>query len=190
MPDRWPAPRHVLTPAFADARGWVAEAFNPETERAIGQSFVQDNLTFSAEGTLRGLHFQTDPAQGKLIRVISGRIWDVVVDLRAGSPDRGRWQGFWLEAAPEQAGAAGWLWIPAGYAHGFCVPQGGALVWYKLSHPRDPAAERVIAWDDPDLAIPWPVSAPVLSPRDAQGGRLRDTAPICLSPICLPTDQL
>ena len=178
MPDRWPSPRHILTPAFADARGWVAEAFNPEMERALGQRFVQDNLTLSAEGTLRGLHFQTDPAQGKLIRAISGRIWDVAVDLRAGSPEYGRWQGFWLEAQ-------GWLWIPAGYAHGFCVPEGEALVWYKLSHPRNPATERVITWDDPDLAIRWPLSAPILSARDAQGGMFRDTAP-----IRLPADQL
>ena len=174
MPDRWPTPRHLPAPAFPDARGWVAEAFNPEMERALGQRFVQDNLTLSVAGTLRGLHFQTDPAQGKLIRVLSGRIWDVAVDLRAGSPSCGQWQGFWLEASPP-----GWLWIPAGYAHGFCVPEGDALVWYKLSHPRNPASEHVIAWDDPDLAIPWPVSAPILSPRDAQGGRFRD-APRCL----------
>lgn len=168
------APRLIPTPRFSDDRGWVCEAFNASIASDLGmvaQHSPQDNLTLTRAGALRGLHYQIDPAQAKLIRVLSGRIWDVAVDLRAG-PGFGRWEGFWI--GPE----SGALWIPAGYAHGFCVPEGEALVWYKLSHPRSPAGERVIAWDDPDLAIPWPIRTPILSPRDACGARLRDVAPL------------
>ena len=164
-------PRLLPTPAFMDDRGWVCEAFNARMAAELGMGGAQDNLTLTRAGALRGLHFQIDPVQAKLIRVLSGRIWDVAVDLRSGSTF-GQWEAFWLGPGD------GALWIPAGFAHGFCVPEGEALVWYKLSHPRNPAEERVIAWDDPDLAIPWPIQAPILSPRDACGAPLRSVRPL------------
>ncbi len=150
-----------------DDRGWLAETWSPAGHGALGFVPVQDNLARSRPGTLRGLHLQ-QPPQGKLVQVLAGRVFDVVLDLRPASPAFGQWRALWLDAA------AGWqLLIPRGLAHGFCVPADGppALVHYRLDRAWAPTGGRSLRWSDPALGIPWPVAAPVLSAadRDAPG---------------------
>lgn len=163
----------VITPrVFTDARGFFFESYNQATWRSYGIEtvFVQDNHSKSARGTLRGLHCQLPPAaQVKLVRVVAGAIWDVVVDIRRGSPTFGRWFAVELSAANFRQ-----LYVPIGYAHGFCVLSDTAEVLYKTSHTYDPVRERSIAWNDPALGIPWPVAEPLLSPRDRRAGSLAD----------------
>lgn len=166
-----------------DDRGWFAEMFNAARFQAEGlpSTFVQDNQSFSRFGTLRGLHYQLRQPQGKLIRVLSGHIWDVVVDLRRSSPDFGRYAAFALRPMDEE-NRLQMLWIPEGFAHGFLVLSPTAEVLYKVTRPYDPGGERTLLWNDPALGIPWPleqlrageatVSAPILSPKDAKGVRL------------------
>jgi dTDP-4-dehydrorhamnose 3,5-epimerase len=157
---------------FGDARGFFFESWNErEFERAgIRARFVQDNHSRSGKGVLRGLHYQIRQPQGKLVRVAEGEIFDVAVDLRRSSPTFGRWDGARLSAQSKAM-----LWIPAGFAHGFCVLSDFAEVLYKATDFYAPEHERSIAWNDPELAIDWPLSgAPVLSPKDAAGVRLRD----------------
>lgn len=155
-------------PRFSDERGWVSELWRVD----MGIPLIQDNLAWSRQGCLRGLHYQLNPPQGKLLHVLSGQIYDVVLDLRRTSTTFGQWTAFTLHAEESKA-----LWIPPGYAHGFYVQSPEALVNYKLSQPRDVVSERVIAWDDPDLKIPWPLNGPpILSPRDAQGQRFYHAA--------------
>jgi dTDP-4-dehydrorhamnose 3,5-epimerase len=145
---------------FEDSRGWFAEVFNQSTFASAGLSanFVQDNHSFSLKGVLRGLHYQLGRPQGKLVRVLSGHIWDVAVDLRRESPDFGRWAGFHLKAQ-SSADQLQLLWIPEGFAHGFLVLSETAEVFYKATNHYYPTGERSILWNDPVLAIDWPVEA-------------------------------
>jgi dTDP-4-dehydrorhamnose 3,5-epimerase len=160
---------------LGDSRGWFAEVFNQSTFSAAGlpTQFVQDNQSFSVKGVLRGLHYQLGQPQGKLVRVLSGHIWDVAVDLRRNSPDFGKWAGFHLKALstddPLQL-----LWIPEGFAHGFLVLSDTAEVLYKTTNLYYPPGERSILWNDPTLNIAWPLEAlngtpPSVSPKDALG---------------------
>jgi dTDP-4-dehydrorhamnose 3,5-epimerase len=165
----------ILQPRrFGDARGWFAEVFNTETFSKLGLpgSYVQDNQSFSAKGVLRGLHYQLGLPQGKLVRCLSGHIWDVAVDLRKGSPDFGKWAGFDLKPLNEH-GELEMLWIPEGFAHGFLVLSDTAEVLYKTTNLYHPAGERSIRWDDPTLGISWPLEllggAPSVSAKDAVG---------------------
>lgn len=149
---------------FEDNRGFFIERFSERQFKAAGipTSFVQDNHSRSAPRVIRGLHFQFAPAQGKLVGCVRGRIWDVVVDMRADSPTFG--QNFMVELS-EKNGLL--LWIPAGFAHGFCVMgDEPADVVYKVDSYYNPAGEVGIRYDDPDLAIAWPVKDPILSERD------------------------
>jgi dTDP-4-dehydrorhamnose 3,5-epimerase len=143
---------------FTDSRGWFAEVFNQSTFAAAGLSthFVQDNQSFSVKGVLRGLHYQLGKPQGKLVRVLSGHIWDVAVDLRRDSPDFGKWAGFHLKA-PSSTAELQLLWIPEGFAHGFLVLSDTAEVFYKTTNLYHHAGERSILWNDPTLAINWPM---------------------------------
>ncbi len=163
----------IITPrVFADARGFFLESYHLEKYRAHGIEpvFVQDNHSMSVRGTLRGLHFQLPPAaQAKLVRVVRGTIWDVAVDIRRGSPTFGQWVGVELSAANHRQ-----IYIPIGFAHGFCVLSEEAEVLYKASNFYDPTRERGIAWNDPVLGIAWPVAEPLLSPRDRAARSLAD----------------
>jgi dTDP-4-dehydrorhamnose 3,5-epimerase len=157
-----------------DDRGSLVETFRRERHAALGVAagaeFVQDNLSTSRGGVVRGLHYQVTRPQGKLVHVVAGAIFDVVVDLRRGSPTFGRWFG--LELSDENRRQ---LWIPPGCAHGFQALTASATVAYKLTAAYDPADERVVRWDDADLAITWPRAADaVVSPRDAAAPALRD----------------
>lgn len=150
---------------FRDERGYFAETWRADrfAEAGFPDPFVQDNQSQSSRGTLRGLHWQWRRPQAKLVRVLSGTIFDAVVDVRRGSPAFGRWLGVELAADPMR-----WLYVPIGYAHGFCVLSDVAVVEYKCSDVYDPGGESGLPWDDPSIAIAWPVAAPVLSPRDRQ----------------------
>ena len=163
-----------------DDRGWFAEVFNAETFRKAGLpgEFVQDNQSFSARGVLRGLHYQLGQPQGKLVRVLCGRIWDVAVDLRRESATFGKWAGFDLTPR-NAAGELELLWIPEGFAHGFLVLSAEAEVLYKTTRTYFPAGERTIRWDDPGLGIAWPMEllegAEVrVSAKDAAGSLLAE----------------
>lgn len=156
-----------------DERGFMVETFRADAWRELGADadFVQENHSRSGAGILRGLHFQTDPGQAKLVRCARGRIWDVVVDLRSDSPTYRRWEGHELDDEAHRQ-----LFVPAGFAHGFCVLSEVADVAYKLSSYYDPATEAGIAWDDPEIGIQWPISDPVLSARDSDAPRFTDVA--------------
>jgi dTDP-4-dehydrorhamnose 3,5-epimerase len=160
-----------------DARGLFSERYHAERYRDAGISapFVQDNLSRSARGTLRGLHFQRARPQGKLVEVVRGTIFDVAVDVRPGSPTFGRWEGVVLDDEARRQ-----LWVPPGFAHGFCVLSETADVLYKCTALYDPADEGGVAWNDPDLAIPWPAEAPLLSDKDR---RLPPLASLSLSDL-------
>ena len=147
-----------------DPRGFFLESWHAEKYRAGGVDavFVQDNHSQSARDTLRGLHAQHPRAQGKLVRVIAGEIWDVAVDVRRGSPTFGRHIAAILSAENHRQ-----LWVPPGFLHGFVVTSDAAQVEYKCTEIYRPEDEFCVAWNDPELAIPWPVASPVLSPRDA-----------------------
>jgi len=146
-----------------DARGRFVRAFDVDACAAAGMggSFVQENVTTSGEGVLRGLHFQQRAPQGKLVGVVMGAVFDVAVDLRVDSPTFGRWVGVGLDAdQPAQ------VWVPPGFAHGFCVLRAPAVVVYRTTTAHDPDDQFGVRWDDPDLAISWPLEAPILSDRD------------------------
>ena len=160
---------------FGDDRGWFAEFFNASTFASLDLPghFVQDNQSRSAKGVLRGLHYQLEKPQGKLVRVLSGHIFDVAVDLRKGSTTFGRYEGFHLKPLDEE-GEPSMLWIPEGYAHGFLVLSETADVLYKTTNLYHPPGERCIRWDDPTLNISWPLDTlgnltPAVSGKDAQG---------------------
>jgi len=154
----------------ADGRGRFEELYRAADYAAIGlPELVQDNLSVSARGVLRGLHFQHPDAQGKLVTVVAGAIFDVAVDVRAGSPRFGR-----AAAVTLRAGDGHQLWVPPGFAHGFCALADETIVLYKVSAYYAPEHQRVLAWDDPDLAIPWPLADPRLSDRDRGAPRLAD----------------
>ena len=154
-----------ITPArFDDRRGSFAEAYHREryAEFGIHDIFIQDNVSVSARGVLRGLHFQKTNPQAKLVSVLAGSAYDVVVDLRPGSASYGRWTSVTLSAA-----IGNQLYVPAGFAHGFYALEDGTLCHYKCSAYYDKYDEAGIRWDDPELAITWPKSPAILSPKDA-----------------------
>ena len=165
VPCRLPGVRLIEPEVFEDRRGFFMEAYNEAkfAELDIRCRFVQDNHSLSAErGVLRGLHYQLPPrAQAKLVRVIRGEIYDVVVDLRRGSPTFGAWEGFVLSAENKRQ-----LFVPRGFAHGFCTLAPNTEVIYKVDDFYAPELERGIAWNDPALGIAWPVESPILSDRD------------------------
>jgi dTDP-4-dehydrorhamnose 3,5-epimerase len=164
----------LVRPAkFGDARGFLSETYNARAfaEAGLTPNFVQDNHSLSVPaGVVRGLHFQVAPrAQGKLVRVVRGAVLDVAVDLRRGSPSFGQHVAVELSAANWQQ-----LWIPVGFAHGFCTLEPNTEVIYKMTDFYDPTAERGLAWDDPDLGIAWPVSDAILSDKDRRQPRLAE----------------
>lgn len=146
-----------------DERGFLVETFSAAAwaELGVDAKFIQDNHSRSRANILRGLHFQTSPGQAKLVRCMRGTVWDVAVDLRRGSPTYGHWEGHELDDQLHRQ-----LYVPVGFAHGFCVLSEIADVHYKLSSYYDPATEAGIAWNDPDVAIEWPITEPRLSARD------------------------
>lgn len=164
----------IEPPIFSDNRGHFFESFNhSQFQELVAQDvvFVQDNQSFSRKGVVRGLHYQLPPkAQGKLVRVVHGEIFDVAVDLRRGSPQFGKWVGERLSADNRKQ-----LWIPAGFAHGFQVISDTAEVLYKTTHYWSAAHERSVRWDDPTIAIEWPLkSDPVISDKDRLAPLLHD----------------
>ena len=156
-----------------DERGFLVETFRDDGWRELGIEieFVQENHSRSGRSILRGLHFQTAPGQAKLVRCLRGRIWDVAVDLRRDSPTYGRWEGHELDDERHRQ-----LFVPAGFAHGFCVLSEQADVHYKLSTYYDAETESGIAWDDPDVGVEWPITDPILSERDRAAPRLAEVA--------------
>ena len=162
----------VLEPkVFPDARGHFLETYNRRAFRdAVGLDveFVQDNQSFSVRNVLRGLHYQIRQTQGKLVQVLAGEIYDVVVDLRRRSPTFGRWTAVELSAATHRM-----LWVPQGFAHGFLVRSEQALVQYKVTDDYAPEHERTLLWNDPELGIRWPTDAPVLNDKDRRGTPFR-----------------
>jgi dTDP-4-dehydrorhamnose 3,5-epimerase len=159
--------------AFGDERGFFLESFREDTWREFGVDveFVQENHSRSGQGILRGLHFQTTPGQAKLIRCVRGAIWDVAVDLRRGSPTYGEWEGYELSDENNRQ-----LFVPVGFAHGFCVLSEVADVAYKVSSYYDAETESGIAWNDPEVAVEWPVAEPKTSERDTSAPKLSDIA--------------
>ena len=155
---------------FGDERGFFLESWNRRNFAQLGidHDFVQDNHSRSAQGILRGLHYQTEHTQGKLVRVVAGEVFDVAVDMRRASPTFGRWVGYMLSAANRRM-----LWVPPGFAHGFYVTSAeGAEFLYKCTDYYDPAHEVSVRWDDPTIGIEWPLvdgRAPALSAKDAAG---------------------
>lgn len=160
---------------YRDERGFFVERYRKDWLEGLGiTSLVQDNHSRSAPGVLRGLHYQIDPPQGKLVGVIRGRIWDVVVDLRRGSPTFGKSYGVELS---ESNGLV--LWVPYGFAHGFCVlGDSEADVIYKVTGYYNPKTEGGVRWNDPDLRIEWPVKEPRVSPRDVALPLFKDIHPL------------
>jgi dTDP-4-dehydrorhamnose 3,5-epimerase len=164
----------VIEPqVFRDERGFFLESFHQQKYRegGIDANFVQDNHSKSVKGTLRGLHAQLQRPQGKLIRVIEGEIYDVAVDIRRGSPHFGQWVGAWLSAENFRQ-----IYIPPGFAHGFCVTSEIAQVEYKCTDFYDPASEISVQWNDPELKINWPleeIHSPILSKKDIAAKPLR-----------------
>lgn len=165
----------VITPqTFADDRGFFYESFQRERYRdaGIADDFVQDNHSRSAQHVLRGLHFQVNRPQAQLVSILRGTVFDVTVDVRPGSPTFGRWFGLELsDQKPCQ------IYMAPGIAHGFCVLSEIADLHYKVSRYYDPADEGRIIWNDPDIGIAWPISDPVIAPKDAASPRLRDLSP-------------
>ncbi|MDD8026166.1 MAG: dTDP-4-dehydrorhamnose 3,5-epimerase [Acidobacteriota bacterium] len=162
----------IIAPrVFTDDRGFFLESFSEDIYREAGipGPFVQDNHSRSRRGVLRGLHFQSPHPQGKLVYVVRGVVWDVAVDIRPGSPTFGRWVGLELsDASPRQ------IFIPAGFAHGFCVLSESVDFVYKCTAYYSPADEHTLLWSDPDLAIDWKATDPIVSDKDRRGVRLRD----------------
>jgi len=158
---------------FGDERGFFMETWRADrySDAGIPGSFLQDNLSFSQKGVLRGLHFQNPNAQGKLVHVLQGEVFDVAVDIRAGSPSFGKWVGYHLSADNKRQ-----LWVPEGFAHGFCVTSDTALFAYKCTALYAPDCEHSLRWDDPGIGIEWPVETPSLSAKDADA-RTLETIP-------------
>lgn len=156
---------------FQDHRGFFLETFQQSTYEALGIHcpFVQDNHSFSKKGCIRGMHFQSIPGQAKLIRAGVGTIFDVAVDIRPDSPTYGEWEGVILDDQAHHQ-----LFIPVGFAHGFCVMSPEAHVLYKVSAPYDPNHEKGFRWDDPTVNIDWPVENPIVSDRDQQAPFFKD----------------
>jgi dTDP-4-dehydrorhamnose 3,5-epimerase len=158
---------------FGDARGRFFESWRESDYAAAGvaEPFVQDNISISQSNVLRGLHYQADDAQGQMVTIVAGRVFDVLVDMRRDSVTFGRSESFVLdEAAPRQ------IYMPAGVAHGFCVLSTSAILHYKCTKYYNSATERGVRWNDPDLAIAWPIGKPILSDRDANYPLLSEIA--------------
>ncbi len=155
---------------FGDQRGFFMETWNRQRYFYAGleKDFVQDNLSLSRQGILRGLHFQHPYPQGKLVQVLRGSVFDVVVDIRQGSPTFGQWVGVELSADNHRQ-----LFVPEGFAHGFCVLSDEALFSYKCTDFYHPETEKSLFWNDPDIGIEWPVTDPILSGKDQNGKLLK-----------------
>jgi len=161
----------LIEPAVhLDSRGRFFESYQKEKYRAVGieEDFVQDNQSLSEKNVLRGLHYRIEPEQAKLVRVIRGKVFDVVVDIRKGSPTFGKWQGFILSDSNHLQ-----LYVPTGFAHGFCVLSDTAEFLYKVSEYYSADKEKGIIWNDPDIGIDWPISDPILSEKDKTNPRLK-----------------
>lgn len=158
---------------FGDARGYFLETYRQDAfaEAGMPREFVQDNESFSGHGILRGLHYQWPKPQGKLIRVLRGAIYDVAVDIRQDSPNFGKWVGVELSAENKHQ-----LWVPAGFAHGFCVTSDDAIVVYKCSDYYAPDCEHTLLWNDPAVGVEWPIADPLLSAKDVAGLPLAEIA--------------
>lgn len=156
---------------FGDSRGFFMETYSRERYRAVGiaEDLLQDNLSLSRRGVLRGLHFQNPASQGKLVYVLQGAVFDVAVDLRRSSPTFGKWYGATLTDENKKQ-----LWLPPGFAHGFCVTSETALFTYKCSAYYAPENEHTIRYDDPDIGIEWPITEPLLSDKDRGAPGLGD----------------
>lgn len=168
----------ILQPkTFGDARGYFLETWNQQryAEAGLDLGFVQDNVSFSRRGILRGLHFQKPRAQGKLLQVLQGEVFDVAVDLRKSSPTFGQWHGLSLSSENHLQ-----FYIPPGFAHGFAVTSDTALFHYKCTEFYAPQEESTLLWNDPEVGIRWPFTDPALSEKDSRGLRLKD----------LPADRL
>ena len=168
----FPDVKLVSLKAFPDERGAFMESFRVAEYTGLpGQNgpFVQDNFSVSGQNVLRGLHFQNPNGQGKLVRAVQGLIYDVTVDVRAGSPPFGQWQALTLSGQEPQQ-----LWIPPGYAHGFLVLSEQALVEYKCTAYYAPQSEACLRWNDPNLGLEWPCEAPLLSSKDSNGQTLKE----------------
>lgn len=176
-PQAFPEVLLIEPKVFRDRRGCFLEIFQARRypEYGMPAAFVQDNVSFSRKGVVRALHYQLRFPQGKLVVPLTGEIWDVVVDVRRGSPTFGKYLSVTLTAEPCRQ-----LYVPPGFAHGFAVVSESATVLYKCTDYYHPEDEYGITWDDPDLAIPWPVANPVLSDKDMQNPRLRE----------MPTEKL
>jgi dTDP-4-dehydrorhamnose 3,5-epimerase len=164
----------ILEPkVFGDDRGFFLESWNADSFQAAGldMHFVQDNHSRSNRGVLRGLHYQNPEAQGKLVRVVTGRVWDVVVDIRRSSSNFGAWFGVELSGDNKRM-----LWVPEGFAHGFLTLEDETDLLYKCTAPYDPAQEHILAWNDPQVAIAWPLNGlePLLSDKDKRGRTFAD----------------
>ena len=159
---------------FGDSRGFFFETWHRQRYRDLGidADFVQDNLSFSRRGILRGLHYQKPASQGKLVMVLQGEVFDVAVDLRRSSHTFGQWHGVKLSAENKHQ-----FYVPPGFAHGFGVVSETALFHYKCTEFYSPKDEQAIRWNDPDLKIPWPIADPILSAKDAQAPFLKDVCP-------------
>lgn len=159
---------------FSDSRGYFFETWQKSRYEEVGikGDFVQDNCSFSTKGVLRGLHYQNPHAQGKLISVLQGEVFDVAVDIRSGSPTFGQWTAVTLSGDNHLQ-----LWIPAGFAHGFCVLSETAYFSYKCTDLYTPSAEGGIVWNDPDIGIDWPITQVSLSEKDQLYSRLKHVAP-------------
>lgn len=159
---------------FGDDRGFFMEGWNARryAEWGLPETFVQDNISLSAHGVLRGLHFQNPNPQGKLVMVLRGEVFDVAVDIRVGSPTFGRWMGATLSAENRRQ-----LYVPPDFAHGFLVTGRDALFHYKCTDYYDPSAEGSILWDDPEIGIDWPAISPTLSEKDRSAPTLSGMPP-------------
>lgn len=162
---------------FGDARGFFLETYSRERYRAAGitEDLLQDNLSRSGRGVLRGLHFQNPAPQGKLVYVLEGEVFDVAVDIRRASSTFGQWHGVTLSGDNKKQ-----LWLPPGFAHGFCVTSETALFAYKCSAYYAPASEHTIRYDDPDIGITWPITDPLLSDKDRKAKGLSEMDPAVL----------
>lgn len=174
MPTSIPDLMLIEPQVFGDERGFFMETWHAQKFAAAGidRDFVQDNHSKSAQCILRGLHYQIRQPQGKLVRVVAGEVYDIAVDLRKNSPTFGKWAGEYLSADNKRM-----LWVPPGFAHGFYVTSASAEFVYKCTDFYAPEHERCIRWDDPDLAIDWPLinhQPPTLSKKDAEGVAFKD----------------
>jgi len=169
-----PEVKLVRPKVIGDDRGWFAEVFSARifAENGLPERFEQDNQSVSRKGVLRGLHYQLGQPQGKLVRALSGHIWDVAVDLRPGSPNFGKWAGFHLTGDKLE-----FLWIPEGFGHGFAVLSEQAAVLYKATRHYHPAGDRAVRWNDPAIGVAWPlelIGEPTISAKDAQAPLLAE----------------